>query len=140
MGTKTAKVGAGAPKLASLPPTSEAFHENVLRAHFTVANWLRALDNGPVDIDPTQYGWVKDEINKVLIPCTVRDGVAMAPDEILQVIKCSCSASPPCKSGRFGYACKGMPCTIFYACGASGCNNPFNKTVMDDSDIAMDSP
>ena len=54
------KVGqsvAGAPKLASLPPTNEAFNENVARAHLHVAVWRNALQPDQPAIDPTAFGW-----------------------------------------------------------------------------------
>ena len=38
---KTGK--ATAPRLCSLPPTTESFHENVLRAHLQVENWPAAV-------------------------------------------------------------------------------------------------
>ena len=57
----TAKTGRKAAaiiaKLCSLPPTSEAFLENVKRAHFQCAIWRRALQEPP-DLDPTTFGWV----------------------------------------------------------------------------------
>ena len=43
------------PKLCSLPPTIEAFQENVKRAHFQCAIWKTALQE-PTHLDPTQYG------------------------------------------------------------------------------------
>ena len=87
---KTAKIGAGAPKLATLPPTTEAFHQNVLRAHLTVANWLRALEKDPSDLNPVDYGWHRDDVNKMLLPCTVGD-------EIMKLMQCGCKAATPCK-------------------------------------------
>ena len=36
-----------APKLQSLPPTNEAFTENVARAHLQVAIWKQALELNP---------------------------------------------------------------------------------------------
>ena len=59
--TKTGrKTATNVPKLCSLPPTSDLFEENVKRAHFQCAIWRRALQEPP-NVDPTKYGWFKDE-------------------------------------------------------------------------------
>ena len=41
-----------APELKTVPPTSEAFKENVLRAHFQVAVWKSAPEQDPPSLDP----------------------------------------------------------------------------------------
>ena len=56
------------PKLQSLPPTTESFFENVKRAHIQTCIWKSAMDAQPPDLDPTNFGWTKDERNKVLVP------------------------------------------------------------------------
>ena len=48
------------PKLASLPPTSEAFSENVKRAHLRTFVWKNALQLHPQKLDPTYCGWMKE--------------------------------------------------------------------------------
>ena len=58
------KVGqnvAGAPKLASLPQSNEAFNENVARVHLQVAVWGNALQPDPPAIDLTAFGWSLEE-------------------------------------------------------------------------------
>jgi len=45
--SKTGKNGALSVKLCSLPPTSDAFIENVHRGHLQVAVWKAALQYGP---------------------------------------------------------------------------------------------
>ncbi len=49
------KAASKIPKLCSLPPTSEAFEENVKRAQYQCAIWRRALQE-PLNLDPTAYG------------------------------------------------------------------------------------
>ena len=39
-------------------------------------------------MDPTLYGWRKDELNKVLVPIGLHDTIAAAPDEVLNMVKC----------------------------------------------------
>ena len=80
---------AAAPKLQSLPPTNEAFLENVARAHLQVTIWKQALQCNPPNIDPLTHGWTKSDDSISLIPITVPDHVPVAPDDILKMIKCS---------------------------------------------------
>lgn len=77
------KVGrnkAAAPRLCSLPPTTESFKHNVLRAHLKMTIWTQALDVNPPDLEPTSYGWSKDKCSTSLVPVTVPEGVALAPN------------------------------------------------------------
>ena len=55
---KVTKAIAKAPKLESLPPTSEAFRENVLRANLQVFIWSKAHLPFLPHIDPVSHGWV----------------------------------------------------------------------------------
>ena len=100
----TSKVGrslAGAPKLASLPPTNEAFGENVAHAHLQVATWRHALKSEPPSLQPSAYGWEQDCEN-CLIPKTVPECTSLAPMELLKLIRCSCESDMPSKSQRCG--------------------------------------
>jgi len=45
-----------ASKLASLLPTTEAFTENIRRAHLQVFLWKSALQFNPKMLEPTDYG------------------------------------------------------------------------------------
>ena len=44
-----------APKLCSLPPTSEAFRENVKRVNLQTCIWRHAVDTDPPSLDPVQF-------------------------------------------------------------------------------------
>ena len=79
-----------APKLQSLPPTNEAFAENVARAHLQVAIWKQALELNPPNVDHLTHGWTRHDGSTSLTPTTVPDNVPLAPDDILKIIKCSC--------------------------------------------------
>ena len=46
-----------APELKSLPPTTEAFEQNVRRTHIQTAIWKSASESNPPQLDPTEYGW-----------------------------------------------------------------------------------
>ena len=66
--TQTAKKTATCtPKLKSLPPTNEAFQEHVKRAHHhhKVAVWKSAINQEPPNLNPTEYGWIKHEMQKL---------------------------------------------------------------------------
>ena len=128
---KTGK-STSAPKLFSLPPTNEAFEQNVYRAHFQVAQWNSTLSGTPPPIRASDYGWEADEINRSLIPRNIREGVPYAPDYILKLIRCGCSSKETCK-GNCGCSKNQLACTIFCACGGDGsCFNRLNTPSKDD--------
>jgi len=71
-----------APTKAALSPTSEALVENVKPAHLQACVRKHALDPGPPNIEPTDYGWVKMEANKTLVQCElhVASTTTVAPE------------------------------------------------------------
>ena len=77
-----------APMLQSLPPTNEAFTENVARAHLQVRIWKQKLELNPPNVDPLTRGWTRHDGSTSLTPTTVPDNVPLAPDDILKMIKC----------------------------------------------------
>ena len=52
------------PKLCSLPPTTDAFEQNVRRAHRQVALWYSALGGDPPVMNAVEYGWESDDTNR----------------------------------------------------------------------------
>lgn len=126
------KTASKTPKLCSLPPTTEAFKENVKRAHYQCAIWRRALQDPP-NIDPTEYGWVKDKETRSLQPVTLPPSRQPAPDYILKLVCCSCASETPCHSKACGCVAANLACTTFCLCqGSAICNN--EQTKVDDSD------
>ena len=91
-----------APDLKSQPPTSEAFAQNVGRAHIQAAIWRAAVSPHPPKADATQYGWSEDEASKVLVPVTMPSDVTLAPQYILGMIKCGCASAEPCRNAQCG--------------------------------------
>ena len=117
-----------APPLKTIPPTSDAFRENVLRAHVQIAVWKSAPQPDPPPFDPTDFGWFRDESTKTLTPKTLPPDVALAPREVLEMLRCGCSTEEPCGTQRCGCHTGHLPCTFFCAChGESHCQNPYNK-------------
>ena len=74
-----------APKLCSLSPTTEAFEQNVRRAHHQVALWYR----DPPAMNAVEYGWESDDTNRRLIPRNMADGISYAPEHILKLVRCA---------------------------------------------------
>ena len=130
---KTGKSTA-APKLCGLPPTTEAFEQNVYRAHFQVAQWYSALNQDPPPLNAVDYGWEVDEANKCLIPRNVAEGIPYAPEQIMKLVKCGCVSQRPCKGANCGCMGHQLSCTMFCACGGGcTCLNPFNKKDTDEA-------
>ena len=82
----------GMTRIASLPPTTEAFSENVKRAHLQTFIWKNALQLDQQKLDPTDYGWVKEVGTKSLRSTTVPVDTPLAPSDILKLIRCTCSS------------------------------------------------
>lgn len=124
------------PKLCSLPPTDESFQENVKRAQLQTCVWKCALEHNPPAMDPSEYGYFKDVDSKCLLPTTIPDNVALAPAEIMKLIKCSCESNLPCRGNRCGCTNAKLACTMFCSCHSIGCCNDLTHTaqVVDDED------
>ena len=110
------------PKLMSLPPTFEAFKLNVERAHFQACIWLNCDNLDPPKMDPEEYGWVKDRLNKTLMPVMTPKNTLPAPEYILKLIKCTCEH---CSTAKCSCATARLQCSVFCKCdGGSQCRNP----------------
>ena len=121
----------GAPKLKSLPPTSEAFEQNVRRAHFQVS-MENSIRKDPPELAPTNFGWEKDEASRSLLPVTISEDVALALystfEDVLKVIRCGCATDQPCATARCMCATAQMSCTIFCGChGVEECCKIWTK-------------
>ena len=132
-----------APLLKSLPPSHCAFVEHVHRAQYQAIIWKSAIHSDQPDLDPTLYGWHRDENGTTLYPVTLPHGVFAAPENILQLLKCGCTTSRPCSSGRCGCVTAQMSCSIFCSCNAgSDCCNEQTRALAvnpgedDDDNIA----
>ena len=106
---------ASAPKLSSLPPTTESFAQNAARAHLQVAVWKNALEPNPPQMEPRDFGWTQVP-GKEMYPTPISDGVALAPDALLKVVKCGCSGEIQCRTKRCGCRQSNLSCSVFCAC------------------------
>jgi hypothetical protein len=93
MGRKT---GTKVPELRSLPPSREAFKENVKRADIPTAICKSALESEPSALDPAEYGWESDERVRCMVLVTLLPNVSVAPSEVLEMIKCGWTMDTPC--------------------------------------------
>ena len=121
---KVGRTIGGAPKLQTLPRTTEAFEMNSARAHLQVAIWIHAEYPDPPSLNPELYGWHRD--GTCLTPLALPPNVHQAPDQLLKLIKCACDSAQSCKSKRCGCNTTDMACTDFCACQATlrFCFNP----------------
>ena len=137
--SKTGKSGPSSVKLCSIPPTTEAFTENVNRCHLKVAIWKAALLESPREMDSTKYGWELDHLDN-MVPRTVPSGTLSAPPDILQLIHCNCKAS-----GYRTAACiaaRKLGARFYVFCeGAEACKNPLTHSqTEDESEQTIENP
>lgn len=112
------------PKLMSLSPTSEAFAENVKRAHFQAFIWKAALSEDPPHLDATEFGWSRDNTTRSLIPLMLPSDMAPAPPEILEIIRYGCASERPREKARCGCHKAQLSCTVFCSCySTDSCHN-----------------
>ena len=113
-----------APRLKPLPPINEAIQENVMHAYLQVATWRHAKYSRSPDMDPTQYGWMHEELSRQLIPRMVPQETCLAPDELLRSIRCSCKNDTACKKKQCKCNSSQMACSMICSCeGSRLCHN-----------------
>ena len=105
-----------APKLCSLPPTSEAFKENLPRAHLQVAQWRAALNGESPAIDPIGFGWEADQQNESLIPRNMSSGTPYSAEHVLKLVRCGCHSERSCRGGNCGCMGRQLLCMTFCPC------------------------
>ena len=105
--------------------------------------WKSAADCRPPDVDPTEFGWHRDENQLTLRPATVLPNVAVAPDYVLQMIRCGCAAidyDKKCSTMRCCCANASISCTVSCGCQGDsfGCGNKFTLSGFSDTDDGSD--
>ena len=126
--TNFGNTATSAHKIQALPPTTEALIENVKRSHLQTGTWKATLD--PPALDPVENGYVRHEPFKTLLPTTVPEGVTLAPDGIMTLIKCNCEGASACRNMRCSCSRSRLPCTLISKCNAGDeCLNELTKTV-----------
>ena len=111
--SKVSQSVASAPKLESLPPTTEAFSQNVAHAQVQVAVWKKAMDPYPAGMDPKDFGWSLRE-SKQMTPTPIPDKVLLALDALLRLVKCYCGAET--RTNKCGCQHATLSCSVFCSC------------------------
>ena len=112
------------PKLKSLPPTVEAFNQNVLRAHLAASIMKGSLNPDPPPLSPKDYGWYTPTGHDMLLPQVTPEGTIMAPSALIKLIKCGCKTTEPCSTKQCSCKKHSLKCTFLCHCRASGsCKN-----------------
>ncbi|KAJ8982357.1 hypothetical protein NQ317_013108 [Molorchus minor] len=109
-------------QLASLPPTSVAAHQHLLRVYYQVQVWLG------YQLDPTDWGWKL--VDNTLEP--VQTLLPPAPEKLLNTIFCNCKkgCSAKCGCKKVGLFCS-LACTN---CQGRSCSNVVSLTEEDSFD------
>ena len=81
--THWAKGASTLPKVKSLPPTVEAFRENVKMAHFQACIWKAALQQYPPELDPIEFGWASKGPSGAYCPVSLPSKVEVSTSDIL---------------------------------------------------------
>ena len=77
----------------------------------------------------SKYGW-QEEDGK-LAPVMLPQNAALAPVEVLQMIKCGCTSTRPCSTARCKCIVAQMSCSVFCKCHVGAdCNNEHTKTLV----------
>ena len=96
MKTDGAKKYANSPALRSLLPTDEALEMNIQLSFYVAIMWGNCVIDNPLQLNPCEYGWERNEGEKLLRSIMRPIGIKIAPDEILQTTHCKC-VSTQCK-------------------------------------------
>ncbi|WAR03769.1 hypothetical protein MAR_010327 [Mya arenaria] len=116
----------GKPGPQSLPPTSAAAKYHSLRVYYQVQQWKGTVNN----LLPQDWGW--KESDGLLFP--VQTELPPAPQEHLQVIRCSCKTD--CSNLRCTCKKHNIECSVVCSkCKGSGCANSFQETECENSEF-----
>ena len=94
----------------SLPPTSDALHHHIQRAHYQATVWRQAVYANPTLPSPQTVAWVKD--NDKLLPKLM--SLTPIPDSFTEIITCGCTKG--CTSGRCSCRSAALKCTAACKC------------------------
>ena len=74
------------------------------------------MDSDPPDLDPTNFGWIKDTNSKILAPVTIPADKLPAPPILFKMICCGCASDQPSATASCGCCASQLACTIFCNC------------------------
>ena len=92
--------------------------------------WKPALHSGlPEAADPTKYVWQEEDGKRA--PVMLPQNAALAPVELLQMMKCGCTSTRRCSTARCKCIVAQMSCSVFCKCYAGAdCNNEHTNTLV----------
>ena len=110
----------GVLELEKTPPTSRAAYYHALRAHHQVTIW-KLLNNNEMHSKAEDWGWKLDDNNY----CPIMTDNEVAPECVLQVIRCKCKSSKnQCGTKRCSCRKHGLSCvTTCSDCHGEDCEN-----------------
>ena len=89
----------------------------------------------PPNLDPTEYGWCKDEETKSLQPVNFHPQSSQHQTTFLKLVCCTCASERPCHTRRCGCVAAHLACTAFCHCPESSiCKNEQTRAVIEESD------
>lgn len=115
--------------IEKLPPTPGAIYQHILRAHYVSSIWLQDIVPHPKLDDPATLGWQKHDGK--YYPVISQN--AMAPDDLLELVRCQCKASE-CRGRRCSCRSHDLPCTELCGCDEIGCSNRSSRVETDDEE------
>ena len=77
--------------------------------------WENCVIGNPPQLTPCEYGWERNEGEKLLRPTMLPTGIKIAPDEIPQITRCKC-VSIQCNKNKCSCARAGFNCSEFCDC------------------------
>ena len=107
------------PESHQLPPTQDAFHWPLQRAHYKALTWKSALQCDSIIPSPEGYGWTVSAQNHLQIYWT---SLPPAPDAVLNMISCACTKSK-CAAG-------GCSCLLYVSSALTSANAKTAKILL----------
>jgi len=97
---------------------------------------MSTLQEHPPNLDAQEYGWLRDDNSKSLVPVTVPSNIHAAPCDILKMIRCGCSTDKYCETGKCCCFKDQLACTVFCGCSTNEliCLNPWTKFATPEED------
>lgn len=113
------------PSLKTLPPTDSNLALHIKRAHLQMLLWKAADKPDPPVVEITNYGW-EVSANDEVMPCLSKEPAA--PENLMDVISCSCRAVGNACSKKCGCSSSGLSCTSYCVCeGGDECFNALTQ-------------
>ena len=97
-----------APPLKYLLPAHEFFKKNLKRVHLPAMVSYVTMEADSPPLNPTLYGWRRDELSQVIVHIRLPDSIVATPD--------GCSRSSPCKTKRCSSASARVACSLMCSC------------------------